>query len=108
MKIEWNEVTRLSQTVAIVIFVVVFFVGFFIGQKFENQKILGKEKVSVKFVCDENKIIDADFYKNFVHIKTDAIDAYIPQTISASGARYANSDESLVFWNKGDTAFITE
>jgi len=30
------------------------------------------------------------------------------QAISASGARYANTDESIVFWNKGDTAFIQE
>jgi membrane-bound inhibitor of C-type lysozyme len=28
--------------------------------------------------------------------------------LSGSGARYANKDESFVFWNKGDTAFITE
>ena len=32
----------------------------------------------------------------------------LPQAISASGARYANQSESFVFWNKGDTAFITE
>jgi membrane-bound inhibitor of C-type lysozyme len=28
------------------------------------------------------------------------------QTISADGARYANFDESFVFWSKGDTALI--
>ncbi len=28
--------------------------------------------------------------------------------MSGSGARYANKDETFVFWNKGDTAFITE
>jgi hypothetical protein len=28
--------------------------------------------------------------------------------MSASGARYASADESVVFWNKGNTAFITE
>jgi membrane-bound inhibitor of C-type lysozyme len=28
--------------------------------------------------------------------------------MSASGARYANKDETFVFWNKGDTAFVTE
>ena len=28
--------------------------------------------------------------------------------MSGSGARYANKDESFVFWNKGNTAFITE
>lgn len=30
------------------------------------------------------------------------------QTVSASGARYANTDESIVFWIKGDTAFLEE
>lgn len=28
----------------------------------------------------------------------------LEQTVSASGARYANADESVVFWTKGDTA----
>jgi hypothetical protein len=32
----------------------------------------------------------------------------LPQTVSADGGRYANADESIVFWNRGDTAFITE
>jgi membrane-bound inhibitor of C-type lysozyme len=32
----------------------------------------------------------------------------VPLAPSASGARYANSDESFVFWNKGPTAFIEE
>jgi membrane-bound inhibitor of C-type lysozyme len=30
----------------------------------------------------------------------------LAQTLSADGARYANSDESLVLWNKGTTALI--
>jgi hypothetical protein len=30
------------------------------------------------------------------------------QTISADGARYANSDESFVFWSKGDGALVLE
>jgi membrane-bound inhibitor of C-type lysozyme len=32
----------------------------------------------------------------------------LSQVVSASGARYANADESFVFWNKGDGAFIEE
>lgn len=32
----------------------------------------------------------------------------LPQTISADGARYANTDESIIFWNKGNGAFIME
>jgi membrane-bound inhibitor of C-type lysozyme len=32
----------------------------------------------------------------------------LPQTLSGSGIRYANADESFVFWSKGDTAFVEE
>lgn len=32
----------------------------------------------------------------------------LPQTISADGGRYANADESFVFWSKGNGAFVME
>jgi len=32
----------------------------------------------------------------------------LTQTLSADGARYANSDESFVFWSKGDGAMILQ
>lgn len=32
----------------------------------------------------------------------------LPQTISADGVRYANKDESFVFWNKGNGALVLE
>ena len=32
----------------------------------------------------------------------------LPQTISGSGIRYANGDETFIFWSKGTTAFIEE
>ncbi|HTW97059.1 MAG TPA: MliC family protein, partial [Candidatus Methylomirabilis sp.] len=32
----------------------------------------------------------------------------LPQTISADGSRYANSDESFVFWSVGDGALVLE
>lgn len=32
----------------------------------------------------------------------------LPQTISADGARYANADESFIFWSKGNGAFVME
>ena len=32
----------------------------------------------------------------------------LPQTLSGSGIRYANADESFIFWSKGDTAFVEE
>lgn len=32
----------------------------------------------------------------------------LPQTLSGSGIRYAAPDESVVFWSKGDSAFVQE
>ena len=61
------------------------------------------------FSCDAGKTIDASFYKDHVKlVLSDGRTLTEPQVISGSGARYANKDESLVFWNKGNTAFITE
>jgi membrane-bound inhibitor of C-type lysozyme len=64
---------------------------------------------SVTFKCEGGKAIDATFYPDSVDLTlTDGRSMELPQVISGSGARYANADESFVFWNKGDTAFITE
>ncbi len=109
MKIIWNKVTKFSQIIAIILFVAVFFAGILIGKKLEGDSILGEPIAKAEFACADNKTIESVFYKNFVHIETNSLGAlYLPQTISASGARYANADESVVFWNKGNTAFITQ
>jgi membrane-bound inhibitor of C-type lysozyme len=64
---------------------------------------------SATFKCKEGKSIDATFYADKVDLKlSDGRSMKVPQAMSASGARYANEDESFVFWNKGDTAFVTE
>ncbi|HET9573708.1 MAG TPA: MliC family protein [Methyloceanibacter sp.] len=61
------------------------------------------------FKCKDGKSIDASFYADKVDLKlSDGRSLSLPQVLSGSGARYANKDESFVFWNKGDTAFITE
>jgi len=61
------------------------------------------------FKCAEGKSINATFYDDSVGLKlSDGRAMKLPQVISGSGARYANEDESFVFWNKGDTAFVTE
>ncbi len=62
-----------------------------------------------RFDCDAGKAIEAAFSKSSVQLAlSDGRSMILPQTISGSGARYANPDESFVFWNKGNTAFITE
>ncbi len=64
------------------------------------------------FTCDESKTITATFYPTddaYVDlVLSDERALSVPRAISASGARYAKEDESFVFWNKGDTAFVTE
>lgn len=61
------------------------------------------------FVCGDDKSIMAKFYPDEVALKlSDGRTFVLPQVISGSGARYANKDESIVFWNKGNTAFVTE
>lgn len=71
---------------------------------------LGREPISTgRFLCDGGKTIDATFYEREVEIElSDFRSLTLPQLTSASGARYGNADESFVFWNKGDTAFVTE
>ncbi|MDD5152435.1 MAG: DUF333 domain-containing protein [Candidatus Pacebacteria bacterium] len=63
----------------------------------------------VTFYCAENKTIQAIFFSEKVELTlSDGRNMLLPQAVSASGARYTNSDESFVFWNKGDTAFVNE
>ena len=64
---------------------------------------------SATFNCAENKSIQAIFFKDKVELTlSDGRNMLLLQAISASGARYVNSDESFVFWNKGDAAFVNE
>jgi len=61
------------------------------------------------FKCKDGKSIEATFFADSVALKlSDGRDMEVPQAMSGSGARYATKDESFVFWNKGDTAFVTE
>jgi len=68
-----------------------------------------KPTATATFVCADEKSIVAKFYPDDVALTlSDGRDLSLPQVMSGSGARYANADESIVFWNKGDTAFLTE
>ncbi len=61
------------------------------------------------FACAQGKSIGAAFYQGAVALQlSDGRTQSLPQVQSASGVRYANSDESFVFWGKGNTAFVTE
>lgn len=80
---------------------------------------------SVTYACAEGKSIEATYYEGGAQVvvspgeppvPTGSVDVTLsdgrsmslPQTLSASGIRYANVDESFIFWNKGNGAFAFE
>jgi len=97
--------TKIFTSISVIILI---FFGVFLTLQNKNKA----NSKTVTFVCNAEKSITATFYPTddkFVDLKlSDGRNMSILRAISASGARYANPDESFVFWNKGDTAFITE
>lgn len=64
---------------------------------------------SVDYACGDGKAIAATYYADHVDLKlSDGRAMSLPQTMSGSGIRYADADETIVFWSKGNTAFVTE
>lgn len=80
---------------------------------------------SVSYSCDSGKTIDATYYQgqstpsaspdqpptpggSVALTLSDGRTMTLPQTISADGIRYANADESLIFWSRGSGAFVME
>ena len=80
------------------------------GYYFLKMKTPAKTPLNtVSYVCAEGKTIQAKYYTDSVDlVLSDGRNFSLPQAMSASGARYANTDEAVVFWNKGSTALITE
>jgi putative hemolysin/membrane-bound inhibitor of C-type lysozyme len=68
--------------------------------------------IAARFDCAGGKWIDATFIngpKSSVRLAlSDGRKLSLPQAMSGSGARYANADDSFVFWTKGNTAFVEE
>jgi membrane-bound inhibitor of C-type lysozyme len=71
-----------------------------------------QEKQTYLFSCEGSSTIRATFYpKDDEKVSLRLSDGRVmalAHLVSASGARYGNKDESVVFWNKGDTAWLTE
>lgn len=113
-----TTVTPFSKALAAALFIMLPFIAFSFGMKYE--RILLKEHELIRslkenkthFSCDSEKSVTAIFYpKADTHVDlklSDGRKLSLARTMSASGARYASDDESTVFWNKGNTAFLTE
>ncbi len=108
---------RLILLVLIIVgFVLIFTQGLWVPKLVDSiVQAEGTEGQIIKaiFICAGSKTIETKFHNyasaHSVDLKlSDGRELTLSQSISASGARYATADESLVFWNKGDTAFIIE
>lgn len=74
-----------------------------------GQQTVSAGGVEARFSCDGGRSIVAIFSEREAHlVLSDGRELTIPQTVSGSGARYANENETFVFWNKGDSATIEE
>lgn len=83
-----------------------------------------KAIATVTFICPNDEKINATFFDGSTtpgtadhppvpggHVEVfmnDGRKLSLPQTLSADGARYANKDESFVFWNKGNAVMVDE
>ena len=70
------------------------------------------DTVHAPFRCHDGKSVDAVFSNGTVSsvslALSDGRSLVLPQARSGSGARYTNADQSFVFWNKGNAAFVEE
>lgn len=85
-----------------------------------TQKLVGE----ANYLCKDNKTLEAKYYAgprlavqpgeppipngHVDLVLSDGRAFTLPQTISADGIRYANPDESFVFWSKGNGALVLE
>ncbi len=98
----------MKQIIAIIVLIVLVIGGYYAWQMYGQAP--SEVPISLAtFSCEQGKTIGATFYSNKVSlVLSDGRKLSLPQTISGSGARYANTNETFVFWNKGNTAFIEE
>ncbi len=99
----------MKQITAIVVLVALVIGGYFLWQMYGGQAPSEVPVSIATFSCEQGKTIGATFYSDKVDlILSDGRKLSLPHVLSASGARYANTNETFVFWNKGNTAFIEE
>jgi len=113
-----NKIEKIIS-IFFVIVVIGFIVSVFISPR--AQKPIN----TVSYSCNSDKTIIAAYYEGVtkppagpdmpptpggsVALKlSDGRSMTLTQTISADGARYANKDESFVFWSKGNGAIVLE
>jgi membrane-bound inhibitor of C-type lysozyme len=77
-----------------------------------SEPVTAARTMSAFFVCTGGRSIRAVFNNGsrprVALALSDGRYVVLPEAKSGSGARYANPEESFVFWSKGQTALIVE
>jgi membrane-bound inhibitor of C-type lysozyme len=82
----------------------------------EDDSVIEEDQVvqdleSTSFVCADNKTINAEFNdaNDIVTLNlSDDGELVLARSASGSGTRYINRDETIIFWNQGESSYLEE
>lgn len=78
-------------------------------ERSSSRQVVATTIANAYFACADQKTINAHFSEGGVTLElSDGRTFTLEQSPSASGARYSNEGDQVVFWNKGNTAFVEE
>jgi membrane-bound inhibitor of C-type lysozyme len=103
---------KINWKVLLTIFCLLF-LGFYSGYKYKEVLIKQNEEASkIDFhVCIDGKTIRAVYYDNFNSVNILLSDKRVfdlQHMLSVDGMRFANTDDSIVFWTKGGNGRFEE
>ncbi len=82
---------------------------YFLGERQVKRQADSLEVHPTSYFCQAGRSLVAQFSEGQVEINlSDGRQFTLPNTISASGARFAYEGDEIVFWNKGQTSFLEE
>jgi membrane-bound inhibitor of C-type lysozyme len=111
--------------VAVVVLLVLVALGYWTWMRMKPAPDPSSAIAAASYACDSGKTITASFSEGTTSIAaipgqppvptgsvmltlSDGRTMTLPQTLSADGGRYANADESIIFWDKGVGSFLKE
>ena len=114
----------MNKKISLSIVLILILIFIFYVYKTNDKKIPQSPSNTATYMCDGNKKLVTEYYKGeevkqikdepptptgyIKLILENGAETILNQTISADGGRYANSDESFIFWDKGNGAMILE
>ncbi len=121
----WYGVNMRTSTLAWVVVIIVIIAGIAFALTSGKAPTAPQPVAVATYVCSGGKTIVASYYDgettsapspdqpptpggSVALAFDDGSSMKLAQTISADGARYANADESIVFWNKGNGVTFTQ